>query len=103
MNAEIINALIRCTRNDRIAYPVFEFVHQEQGIWVRELPLDLVDLITDLSTIQPLLTTLRGSADYTLHLAATVDSVHLLKLPTELTRLAADCGFAIELVGAHNS
>lgn len=100
MDAEITNALIRCTRADHIAEPAFKLVRSDLDIWVRELPSSLEDIVCDLSEIRPLLKTLRsGSSDFTLHLAAKVDEMHSLSLPPALVEIAGDCGFAIELIG----
>ena len=66
---------------------------------VRELPENLSDIVEDLLEIRPLLRELRtGSFDYTLHLAASIDEIHSLVIPTSLAEIAGDCGFAIELI-----
>lgn len=100
MEANITNALIRCTRSDQLAQPAFELVREDLNLWVRELPETLNEMIQDLSTIQPLLRKLRSdSSDYTLHLAAEIDELHSLALPPGLAKIAGDCGFTIELIG----
>jgi hypothetical protein len=99
MAADITNALIRCTRFDHTAQHAFELVREDLDLWVRELPENLDDIVSDLSKIRPLLKKLKtGSSDYTLHLAATVDESNSLLLPPALAELAGDCGFAIELI-----
>ncbi|MFT5906550.1 MAG: hypothetical protein ACI9E1_002160 [Cryomorphaceae bacterium] len=101
MNAQITNALIRCTRTDRAARSEFELVHQDLGIWVRELPENLDRIIDDLSGIQQLLEKLKiDSSDYTLHLTATFDDSHSISLPIALSTLASRCGFTIELISS---
>jgi hypothetical protein len=99
MKAEITNALIRCTRIDRLAEPAFECVREDLGLWVRELPHTLNEIVTDLSAIRPLLKTLEsGSLDYTLHVAARIDDLHSLVLPPAMAQIAGDCGIMIELI-----
>lgn len=99
MKAEITNALIRCTGADQAAQAAFKLVRDDLDLWVRELPKDFDGIIADLSAIMPLLKKLRaGSSDYTLHLAATIDELHSLLLPSALIKLAGDCGFSIEFI-----
>jgi hypothetical protein len=99
MEAEITNALIRCTRADQLAQPAFELVREDLNLWVRELPETMDDITHDLFTIRSLLRKLRSdSSDYTLHLAAEIDELHSLALPPGLTEIASDCGFTIELI-----
>lgn len=101
MKAEITNALIRCTREDRLAQEAFELVRKGLNLWVRELPDTLDEIVRDLSRICPLLKTLGSdSSDYTLHIAARIDELHPLVLPPAITQIAGDCGFAIELIGS---
>jgi len=99
MEAEITNALIRCSRPDQAARSAFELVIDERDLWVRELPANLTDIIADLLEVRPLLKQLgTGSSDYTMHLAATIDDHHSLVLPPPLIKIAGECGFAIELI-----
>ncbi len=101
MKAIITNALIRCTRDDRCAESAFELVREDLGLWVCELPECLEDVVAELSAMQPLLRELSlGGTDFTLHLAATVDSLHALTLPPDLTALSGDCGFSIEVIAS---
>lgn len=101
MDADITNALIRCTRDDRVAHPAFELVREDLDVWVRELPENFDGIIGDLSVIRNLLKALRiGSSDYTLCLGATIDEIHSLSLPPELAELAGDCGFALEVISS---
>lgn len=96
--AVITNALLRCTREDRFAQEVFELVRADLGLWVFELPEDFREIVAALSAIRPLLRRLsEGSSDYTLHLAATIDQIHSLRIPADLTELSGECGFAIEV------
>jgi hypothetical protein len=70
MKAKITNALIRCTRPDRLAQDAFELVREDLNLWVRELPETLDEIVRDLSGICPLLKTLElDSSDYRLHTA----------------------------------
>ena len=101
MNTLITNALIRCTRNDRIAQSAFELVREAPPIWVRELPETIDEILADLLTIRALLLELgTGSSDYTLHLAAILEDHHKILLPPELSELAGACGFVIEVISA---
>ena len=97
--ATITNALLRCTREDRLAAESFELVRSDLGLWVYELPENLQEIINALSEIRPLLLPLLdGGSDYALHLAATVDERQRLSIPSSLAALSADCGFAIEVI-----
>ena len=101
MKAGIINALIRCTRDDLLAQGAFQCVREGLNIWVRELPEDVDEIFNDLTKLQPLLKKLgQGSLDYTLHIAVASDHDHALSLPPDFSVLAGDCGFNIELVTA---
>ena len=101
MKAEITNALIRCRRADQAAQPEFELVRDDLGLWVRELPESLDELVSDLLEIRPLLKDLgSGSSDFTLHLTAYIDELHSLVLPPILSAMAGECGFAIEVYGS---
>ena len=97
-HATITNALLRCTRDDRLAESAFELVRKDLGLWVRELPENLDEVVQDLSKHRILLRKLAtDSPDYTLHLAAKVDEYYSLRLPPELTEIAGDCSFTIEV------
>ena len=99
MTAQISNALIRCTRGDNIPEPIFDLVRDDLGLWVRELPNNFEEIISDLSKIQLLLKGLAvDSRDFTLHIAASTDSPHSLALPPELVELADFCGFSLEII-----
>ena len=93
----IVNALLRCRRDDDRAREVFELVNPEHGIWVRELPEDLDAICADLSTIRPLLLALaEGGEDHTLHIAVAFTEFGPIIIPPRLAELAGSCGFAIE-------
>lgn len=97
----ITNALLRCTRQDDLAQQCFELVRQDLGLWVFELPESLHEIVAALDAERTLLRSLAtGGSDYTLHLAASVDEVHRLRIPSELAALSADCGFLIEVIGS---
>jgi hypothetical protein len=98
MPQEILNALIRRQRDDRIAYPIFVKVCNEPKIWVRELPEDFEAIVRDLSNHHHLLRELKNqSSDYTLHLAANFREHPSLSIPPTLSRIAHECGFTIEV------
>ena len=98
--ATITNALLRCTREDDLAGESFELVRDDLGLWVCELPNSFREMINFLTDLRPLLRTLEGASDYTLHLAATVDETHGLLIPRDLAVLSADCGFSIEVIAS---
>jgi hypothetical protein len=97
--AIITNALLRCTREDDLAQECFELVRPDLGLWVFELPESFQEIVDALTAERSLLISLStGGSDYTLHLAASVDEVHRLRIPSELAALSADCGFLIEVI-----
>ncbi|QQL44068.1 hypothetical protein [Sulfuriroseicoccus oceanibius] len=97
--ATITNALLRCTREDNLASEVFELVRADLGLWVLELPETFQEIVEVLTAHSNLLRTLKANgSDYTLHLAATVDEMHRLVIPSDMAALSADCGFSIELI-----
>ena len=97
--ATITNALLRCTREDRLAAESFELVRDDLGIWVYELPENFEDIIDAVSEISPLLRQLsNGGSDYVLHLAATIEIGRRLSIPCRLAELSVECGFSIEVV-----
>lgn len=99
--AAITNALLRCTREDDLARSLFDLVRDDIGLWVLELPNDWQKIADSLASHRSLLRALaNGGSDYTLHLATTVDDTHRLKIPPEVAKLSADCGFSIELIAS---
>ncbi|MCG8600151.1 MAG: hypothetical protein MI807_08430 [Verrucomicrobiales bacterium] len=99
--AVITNALLRVTREDQLAEGVFELVRGDLGLWVLELPQSLEAIAEDLSEIRPLLRMLsKDASDYTLHLAAAIDEVHSLVIPSVVAELSFACGFSIEVSGS---
>ena len=97
--ATITNALLRCTREDRLAAESFELVRKDLGLWVYELPESFEDIVDAVSEIRPLLQKLAdGGSDYVLHIAATIDGRKRLSIPCRLAGLSAECGFLIEVV-----
>lgn len=99
--AVITNALLRCTRGDRLADEVFDLVREDLGLWILELPDDFQEITKILSDKQLFLKSLsEGGSDYTLHIAASIDGTHSLAIPPELVELSASCGFLIEVSGS---
>ena len=97
--ATITNALLRCTREDELAKEVFELVRDDLGLWVLELPETFQEIVEVLTGHRSLLRLLKAEgSDYTLHLAATVDEMHRLEIPSDVAALSADCGFSIEVI-----
>lgn len=102
----IDNALLRCTRDDRDAAPLFELVRTDLGLWVWELALppdayadsQLEQIGRELDANRSKLASLAaGSRGYVLFLSVVADESSTLRIPRELVRLAADCGFELEL------
>lgn len=104
----LYNALLRCTRTDNLAHPVFELVREELGLWVLELMFsaeyessleDGVESISKrLSVHKSLLKELaQGCSDYTLHITFSGNDTTRVTLPLPLLELAANCGFQIEV------
>ena len=99
--ATITDALLRCTRRDDLAKGAFELVRADLGLWVLELPETFAEIVEILTEVRCLLRSLKTDvSDYTLHIAATVDGVHSLKIPSEVTDLSSDCGFSIEVISS---
>lgn len=99
--AIITHALLRCTRKDDLAQRCFELVRADLGLWVFELPESFREIVDALAAERSLLRSLSaGGSDYTLHLAASVDEVHGLRIPCDLAALSADCGFLIEVIAS---
>ena len=102
------NALLRCTRQDDIAGPVFDLTRDDLGLWVLELShgydsdeslaVDLDVVYQRLLVHKELLPKLEsGSFDYTLHITYVGDESARLMLPPKLMLLAAQSGFQIEV------
>jgi hypothetical protein len=99
--ATITNTLLRCTREDDLAKGCFELVRHDLGLWVFELPVTFQEIFGTVAAERTLLSSLSsGVSDYALHLAASVDEVHRLRIPREIAALSADCGFLIEVIGS---
>jgi len=88
---------------------VFELVREDLGLWVLELHDDvnqpeashLDGVAKKLEHHRALLAALgKGSSDYTLHLSAEITAIIPLRIPSSLSRLASECGFAIEIYTA---
>lgn len=88
-------------RDDDLAAECFELSREDLGLWVLELPETIQGILDVLTDIRPMLKSLKGGgSDYTLHIAATIDEVRRLQIPTELAALSDDCGFSIEVVAS---
>ena len=99
------NALVRCTRHDDKATGLFELVRADIGLWVLELDhtpkFTVAEQISEITaqlqaSIEQLQIIREGSADYTLHLAFDLDENKPIIYPPSLSKIASDCGFAIE-------
>ena len=102
----IINALIRCTRQDEEAAELFELTRPDLGLWVLELDYtqngtqaeQIADICQQLQRNSLRLRKLHeGSADYTLHLTFDLPEQERIILPPLLSSLASECGFNLEL------
>jgi hypothetical protein len=99
--ATITNALLRCTREDDLAHEAFKLVRADLGLWVLELPETFPEIVEILTGHRRLLRALRtDGSDYTLHLAATVNEMHRLMIPSDVAALSVDCGFSIEVIAS---
>ena len=104
--AALTNALLRCTRSDGGAGASFELVREDIGLRVLELDPgsgltlseQIAEICRQLRTKAAELRNLReGSRDYTLHLTFDLPDAVPIILPTELSDLASDCGFNLEI------
>lgn len=104
----LYNALLRCTRTDDLAHPVFELTREDLGLWILELTFGFKDqasledgvksVINRLSEHRALLKELaQDSSDYTLHITFSGNDTTRVILPLLLLELAASCGFQIEV------
>ena len=105
-SSSITNALIRCTRQDREAESLFEHVQPDLGLWVLELDysqdalqaVQIAEICRQLRTYSACLQRLReGSCDYTLHLRFDLPETERIIVTPELSRLASECGFNLEI------
>jgi hypothetical protein len=102
------NSLLRCTRKDTQAHPIFKCVAKELGIWVLELaeegdmqwPIWLESSAQTMSYHREFLTNLLvGSQDYTLHILVRYDNANqAVHFPPEFLALATSIGFTIEVM-----
>lgn len=110
-SGSIINALIRCTRQDREAQGLFELTRPDLGLWVLELNFtsdglqaEQLDQIS--RQVRANADRLRkldhGSSDYTLHLKFDLPGGERVVLPASLSRLASECGFNLEIIAARD-
>jgi len=100
----LVNALIRCVRDDRAAERWFELVRADLGLWVRELDApfskgwngQIESVHVKLKELRHELASLKeGSDDFTLHLGMV--SFLPVRIPQQLMELALECGFGIEV------
>ena len=100
----VLNALLRCTRDDDRASPVFERVREVPGLWVLELgPVEnnswnqwLSEVLPTLARNEALLKTL--GVDLTLHVTVGPgDGLLPVTLPPAFSRRLAACGITLEM------
>lgn len=110
-SGSIINALIRCTRQDREPEGLFEQIRDVSGLWVLELDYthgghqaeQIAEICHQLRVHSARLQKLQeGSVDYTLHLTFELPEIERIILPPMLCGLASECGFNIELYTERN-
>ncbi|MBP6602759.1 MAG: hypothetical protein KA250_13195 [Verrucomicrobiales bacterium] len=110
-NGSIINALIRCTRQDHEAEGLFDLTRPDLGLWVLDLDYadgdpqaeQISEICRQLQANSVRLQKLReGSDDYTLHLNFDLPERERIVLPPTLCRLASDCGFNLELYASRD-
>jgi hypothetical protein len=102
----VTNALLRCTRTDTNAAPLFEKVRGDLDVWIWELGSQPFltwskwsdQTLPQLEANLSLLTELgEGSQDYTLHLMICARQLSPIRIPSQLSRLSLKAGFAIEI------
>jgi hypothetical protein len=103
----VLNALLRCTREDRKAAPLFERVEKVPGLWVLELgpfaedswTIWLSDAYQTLTRNEALLRSLGpDSNDYTLHITVRFsDGLLAATIPPSMSQILASCGIALEI------
>lgn len=103
----VLNALLRCTREDRKAAPLFERVEKVPGLWVLELgpfaddswTIWLSEAHQTLTRNEMLLKRLgTDSTDYTLHITVRFsDGLLAVTVPPSLSQILASCGIALEI------
>ena len=107
----ITNALVRCTREDTEAEGLFELTRPDLGLWVLELDFtpsvhkseQMAEICRQLQRNSVRMQKLsKGSFDYTLHLTFDLPGHEPIVLVPSLMRLAAECGFNLELYVAEN-
>ncbi len=105
--SSIHNALLRCTRKDGLAAPVFELVNEKYGIWVLELSNyeqastieEVVESIYQkLLEHRELLAQLaHDCSEYTLHITYIGDKLSNLTIPPQFLSLADQSHFTLEI------
>lgn len=103
----VLNALLRCTRDDDRASPVFERIRAVPGLWVLELgPVAtqgwnewLSETLSTLARNEVFLRTLSAeSVDFTLHVTVGIgDGLLPVTLPPAFSQLLAACGITLEM------
>lgn len=102
----VVNALLRCCRQDNAAAPMFHPVPQVSGLWVLELgPLDGVswcDWVTQLQAQflrdqEPLRRLASGSSEYVLHITASFSEMFPAVFPASLLQTLGNLGISLEL------
>jgi len=110
-SGSIVNALIRCTRQDREAEGLFDLTRPDLGLWVLELDYTgddtQVEQIAEIcQQLQANLAQLRklqeGSSDYTLHLIFDLPEHERIVLPPLFSRLASECGLNLEFYASRD-
>jgi len=103
----VLNALLRCTREDQKAAPLFERADKVPGLWVLELGPFAKDSWTSwlseahqtLSRNEAFLRSLGpDSTDYTLHITIGFsDGLLAVTIPPSVSQILASCGIALEI------
>ena len=103
----VLNALLRCNREDSKAADLFEPVVHVPGLWVLELgpltddepwPVWLAEAQQKLASNATFLKSLaEDSGDYTLHLTVACSELHALTIPPSLSQILAFCGITLEV------
>ena len=106
----VYNALLRCTRKDRLAHPLFECERDDLNLWVWELGsfsnpefkhwvAQIEEMIRQNLALLSKLE--RGSTDYTLHLVVEfAGPCFPIVFPPSFLELVRTAGFALEIYPA---
>ncbi|MEO8615953.1 MAG: hypothetical protein ABI600_12490 [Luteolibacter sp.] len=110
-SGSIINAVIRCFRQDSEAAGLFDLTRPDLGLWVLDLDYtpdapqgeQIAEIFRQLQANSIQLQKLHeGSVDYTLHLKFDLPERKPIIIPPTFSKLASECGFSLELYASRD-